>query len=119
MQPWSSIQLDDSSPPDLGGRGWVGTFVSFGPGEDVCQQIAKYQFRSVVCIQNTKKGGMFASFEGHRMLANIPFLETYFAELSLEISFGLPGPLQAAFELKHCIAYSKISARCDCANAKC
>ena len=36
------------SPPDLGGR-----FATCWPGGDVCQQIAKYQFRSIIYIKTT------------------------------------------------------------------
>ena len=61
----------------------------------------------------------FASFEGRKMLANSVFSKFVFEDEFLHISFGLPGPLWTAFELKNCTAYSKISAGCDCANGEC
>ena len=57
-----------------------------------------------------------ASFEGRKMLANVPFLKHIILELFLHISFGLSGPLRTAFELKNNTAYSKKSGACDCAN---
>ena len=43
----------------------------------------------------------FASFEGRKMLANVTFKTIVRFELLGDISFGLPGPLQTAFEIKN------------------
>ena len=58
----------------------------------------------------------FACFYGRQMLANIPFQRHIFFEFFLDISVGLSGPVQTAFELKNGIAYSKKSGACACAN---
>ena len=47
------------------------------------------------------------AFEGRKMLANIPFQKHIIFELFLHISFGLPGPLRTAFELKIALPTAK------------
>ena len=42
----------------------------------------------------------FASFEGRKMLAPSLFSKFVFEDVVLHISFGFPGPLRMAFELK-------------------
>ena len=42
---------------------------------------------------------MIASFEGHTMLANVPFCkQKHDSEILLHMSVGLPGPLRTLFE---------------------
>ena len=48
----------------------------------------------------------FASFEGHKLLANVPFLK-HIEKKKKDISFGFPGPLRTAFGLKNWSADSK------------
>ena len=52
---------------------------------------------------------MFASFEGRKILVNVPFSKHICFELSGDISFSLPGPLWRAFELKIDLPTAKIS----------
>ena len=58
------------SPPDLTGGG---TFVNFGPGEDVCQQMDRYTISIDNLYQKPITREAFASFEGHTKLSNLPF----------------------------------------------
>ena len=67
---------------------------------DFANEWLNIQLPTIICIENKCQGGMFASFGGHTILANIPFQETFCFEYVLHMSFSLPGPLHTLFELK-------------------
>ena len=83
-------------------------FANILPGGDVCQLLVKFNkklanillyakyFVSKIHKQNDVCQLLWRQNVGKR-----PFLETYIFKLFLHISFGLPGPLQTAFELKN------------------
>ena len=57
---------------------------------------------------------------GPQNVGKRPLLSKFvFGNIFLHISFGLPGTLQKAFELKIALPTAKKSAGCDCANGKC
>ena len=111
------------SPPDYGGGG--GMFANSLPGGDVCQLWVKFQpkagKRPFVCkiqyfVSKIHKNNYVCQLLWPQNVGKRPFLETLFFEFFSDISFGLPGPLRTAFELKNSTAYSKKSGACDCAN---
>ena len=79
-------------------------------------------FPSIICIKNTYQGSMFASFEGHTKVTNIPLQDLCFCQpffFLVHISLGLSRPLRTALELKNWSEDVKKPAGCDCANGKC
>ena len=76
---------------------WGGTFASFGPGGNVCQQMAKYQFPSIIVCR----------FLGPENVSKRPLLGTYILLFFVDIGSGLPGPLRTAFKLKIALPKAK------------
>ena len=59
ISPDSHIYASKAIEPPRYGEG---TFASFGPGGDVSQQMAKYQFSLILFDQSQIEGGTLASF---------------------------------------------------------
>ena len=57
---------------------------------------------------------------GQQNVGKRPFPANLFLRMFvLHISFGLPGPLRTAFELKIALLTANTSIECNCANGKC
>ena len=115
---------DVKEPPRFGGV----RLPTFCPGGTVAsfwlkfnQKLAYAPFvsKKPQFISKIQKKDDVYQFLGPQNIGKRPFLVNLFLRMIfffLHNSFGLPGPLQTAFELKNCTAYSKKTARCDCAN---
>ena len=58
------------TPPQIGGGVRL---PALGLGGKLASRELNMQLPLTIYIKNTQKGSMLASFEGHTMLANVPF----------------------------------------------
>ena len=113
------------SPPDWGGVRLPTfcpgrTFASFGlKFNPKLANVLYYTKNTIICIKNTWKGWRLPVLRAAKCWQTSLFSKFVFEDGFLHISFGLPGPLRTAFELKHWSEDVEKSAGCDCATGKC
>ena len=118
-QPWGCLRFVHIYKPPTAGGGMFVNFLVLNHVCQLCQGMAKYAISFDNLYQKYITRGYVCEFWGPHKVDKHTFLEKLVFQLFLHISFGLPGPLRTAFELKNSTAYSKKSGACDCANGKC
>ena len=96
-----NIYMYIKPPRFLGGGGYVCQHFAQGGRLPAFGLNSTKSWQASFCMQKYINKMTLASFWGPKDVGKRPFVETYLFGTFLDISFGLPGPLRTAFELKN------------------